>query len=346
MSEEIDQRAQNLLKTLVERYIREGEPIGSKTLCKDLAINISPATVRSVMHQLEERGFVKSPHTSAGRIPTEKGLRFFVDTLVNVQPLQSIDLESIKADLSLNGRDLPSLLDSVSNTLSQLSSFTGLVTMPRREHLILRQVDFLPMGQKRILVILVVNDYEVQNKVIQVDKEIPPNVLEQIANYLNSKFAGKDLNLIRKSIASELAQAQKDVNDLMSSHWQVANEALNPGKTEEDYIVAGQTNLLNFVNLSNMDQLVKMFDAFKEKSTILHLLDKSINAEGMQIFIGKESGYSFLEEFSIVTSPYVVDEQVIGVLGVIGPNRMNYEKVISIVDVTAKLLGSTLNKLN
>lgn len=336
----IDERAQNLLKVLIERYIKEGQPIGSRSLAKDSGMKLSPATIRNIMSDLEDMGMIVSPHTSAGRIPTVLGYRLFVDNLVTVKPLRNNLVEKLKLGLQT---ELPSdVIGRASTLLSSVTQMAGVVMIPRREHLTLRQIEFLPLTGQRVLVVLVVNEQEVQNKVIHTDRVYSPSELQQAANFLTREYAGKDLNLIREMLLGSMQKAREDMNKLMMTAMSVADQVLEE-KQNSDYIMAGETNLMGYAEMGNVDKLRQLFDAFTTKNDLLHLLDKSIHSDGMQIFIGEESGYSALDECSVVTSPYKVEDQIVGVLGVIGPTRMNYDRVISIVDVTAKLLSSALS---
>lgn len=342
---ELDDRAKDLLKKLVARYIREGVPVGSRTLAQDFALDISSATIRNVMAELERGGFLTSPHTSSGRVPTAKGYRFFVDSLLNVQPLDDAAVSALRGQLSLDGRDISMLIDTASKILSNITQLAGVVTLPKRDQLILRHVEFVPLSTRRVLTILVLNEYEVQNKVMDVAWDFSQADLEKMGNYLNDHFVGQDLLQSRKILLQELKEAQQDVNVFMSASLAMAERALVPAdKSKDNYILAGQSNLFQAFDSNNVDKLRRMIDAFNHKSVILNLLDQSIQNDGLQIYIGSESGYPELEELSMVTAPYSAQGQVVGVLGVIGPTRMNYEKVIQVVDVTAKLLGAALNQ--
>lgn len=336
----LDDRAQNLLKVLIERYIKDGQPIGSRTLAKDSGMKFSPATIRNVMSDLEDMGLIISPHTSAGRVPTVQGYRLFVDNLVTVKPLRSNLVEKLKLELQTDS--LSDVIGKASSLLSSVTQMAGVVMIPRREQLTLRQIEFLPLTSQRVLVVLVVNEQEVQNKVIHTDRVYSPAELQQAANFLNQEYAGKDLNAIRELLLGSMQQAREDMNRLMATAINVADQVLEE-KTNSDYIMAGETNLMSYAEMGNVDKLRQLFEAFTTKNDLLHLLDKSIHTDGMQIFIGEESGYSVLDECSVVTSPYKVEDKIVGVLGVIGPTRMAYDRVIPIVDVTAKLLSSALS---
>ncbi len=328
---------------LIQRYIRDGEPVGSRTLSRDSGLDLSPATIRNVMADLEEMGLIRSPHTSAGRIPTPQGLRFFVDTLLTVQPPESEEVAHLREQLDPD-QNLQELMTTTSSLLSEVTRLAGVVTLPRREQLKLRQVEFLSLSAQRVLAILVVNDQEVQNRVIHTRREYTRPELEKAANYLNSAFLGQDLREARQRLLAEMRTARESMNEMMLAAIEMADKAFAAGEDHDDFVVAGQTNLMDFAELANMDKMRQLFEAFSQKERILHLLDGALHADGIQIFIGEEAGYEVLDECSVVTAPYEVEGQVVGVLGVIGPTRMAYERVIPIVDLTARLLGSALNQ--
>jgi heat-inducible transcriptional repressor len=338
-----DERSQHLLKVLIQRYIREGHPVGSRTLSRDSGLDLSPATGRNVMADLEEMGLVRSPHTSAGRVPTSQGLRFFVDTLLSIEPLGNQEAERLRQQIDPD-QDIPDLLSKTSSLLSEVTRLAGVVTLPRRERLHLRHVEFLSLSDRRVLVILVVNDREVQNRIIHTKRPYSASDLQQAANYLNSLFVGRDLMDAREQLLAEMRSARESMNQMMLAAIEMADQAFTPEGEGEDYVLAGQTNLMGFAELANMDKLRQLFDAFNEKQQILHLLDSALSADGIQIFIGEESGYQVLDECSIVSAPYEVDGRLVGVLGVIGPTRMAYDRVIPIVDLTARLLAAALKQ--
>ncbi|MBI5460726.1 MAG: heat-inducible transcriptional repressor HrcA [Gammaproteobacteria bacterium] len=340
----INERAQHLLRVLIERYIRDGEPVGSRTLARDAAMELSSATIRNVMADLEDMGFVKSPHTSAGRMPTVQGYRFFVDSLLTVQPLDGVDMQRLRAELNLD-LTRQDLVERASNLLSGITRMAGVVMLPRRKQAALRRIDFLPLSDKRVLVIMVINEREVQNRIIYTDRKYTQSELELAANFLNEQFGGKDIAAVRDVIVADLQQTHEDMNRMMKAAVEMAGQVFQADDMQEreDVVVAGQTNLMGFRELCEVDTLHHLFEAFNQKREILHLLDQCVNAEGVQIFIGEESGYTALDECSVVTSPYSVDGKVVGVLGVIGPTRMAYDRVIPIVDTTARLLGAALN---
>jgi heat-inducible transcriptional repressor len=339
----IDDRAQHLLRVLVRRYIREGQPVGSRTLSRDSGLDLSPATIRNVMADLEELGLIRSPHTSAGRVPTVGGFRFFIDSLLRTEPLEATALDRLRQELHAD-RNVDELMTSASTLLSEVTHLAGVVSLPRRESLRLRHVEFLPLSGKRVLVILVVNDREVQNRVIQTGRRYTESELQEAANYLNAVFGGRELFEARDALLAEMNAARDGVNRLMLAAIEMADKAFAAGERDTGYVLAGQTNLMDFAELADMEKMRQLFDAFNERRRILHLLDKALHADGLQIFIGDESGYEILGDLSVVTAPYTVQGRVVGVLGVIGPTRMAYERVIPIVDVTARLLGSALNE--
>ena len=338
----LSERAQYLLRALVHRYIRDGQPVGSRALTRDSGLDLSAASVRNVMADLEEAGYIQSPHTSAGRVPTDRGYRFFVDSLLKVRSVQGLDADNLRIRLE-GGQDAESLVDSASNLLSGLTHLAGVVTLPRRDYGSIRHIEFLPLSEQRILAILVLNDHEVQNRVIETDRAYSPAELQQVSNYLSSEFAGKSVAEVRRGLLEAMQADQQHMNSLMTAAIRVANELFSESdEAGEDFVMAGETNLMTFAELSSVEKLKELFEAFGRKRDILHLLDRCLSADGVQIFIGEESGYRAFDGVSLVTSTYQSDDQVLGVLGVIGPTRMEYDRVIPIVDVTARLLGHAL----
>jgi heat-inducible transcriptional repressor len=337
---QISERAQKLLKTLVECYIREGQPIGSKTLAQEGELTMSSATIRNIMMDLESAGFINSPHTSAGRVPTVRGYRFFVDSLINTQMLTECDRTSLDTQLPqcTNTKELISAASSMLSTMTQL---TGLVMLPRRESIVLRHVEFLPLSGNRVLVILVLNQHEVQNRVIYTDRCYSVGELQQAGNFLTSWFNNKDLQQIRQELLIALKQERNNIEQLTQTIMDMTNKALGEQETS-DYIVAGEANIFNFADHSGLGKLRELFEAFAQKRDILHLLNQCLHADGIKIYIGEESGYEPLGGCSIITAPYHKNNKVVGVLGVIGPTRMPYEQAIAAVDVTAKLLSIAL----
>ncbi|MBI3141140.1 MAG: heat-inducible transcriptional repressor HrcA [Rhodocyclales bacterium] len=336
----LDKRAQILLKTLIERYIAEGQPVGSRALSRFSGLELSPATVRNVMSDLEELGFIASPHTSAGRVPTPRGYRFFVDTLLTVRPLPPRELHELEEHLQ---PDNPRrLISSASQLLSELTRFASVVVAPRRSTPKIRQIEFLSLSEKRILLIIVTAEGDVQNRILFTQRAYTPSELTTAANYLNQNFAGLDFQEIRARVHEELRQLRADVTELMAAAVQAAGQAVS--ETSAQYVISGERNLLEVEDISsNMTRLRELFALFEQRTGLVQLLDISNRAEGVQVFIGGESGLAPLDECSVVTAPYEVNGRVVGTVGVIGPTRMAYERVIPIVDITAKLLSSALS---
>ncbi len=338
----LNERSLQLLKTLVERYISDGQPVGSRALSKGSELNLSPATIRNVMADLEEIGLVHSPHTSAGRVPTVSGYRMFINTLLTCKPMESKDFNRLQEGLTAND-DAGDMIGTASRLLADLTQMAGIVTLPKRETVYFRHIEFLPLSNTRVLVIFVTNEQEVHNKIIQTDKQFSAAELQQAANFINSVYSGRSLQSVREVVFKELQEDQQRMNQGMLDAIKIAQLALQPNGKKEDYVLTGETNLMGFSELGNRDYLKKLFEAFSQKQSVLHLLDKCMKAEGVQIFIGEESGYQAFDQCSLVTSAYSVSDEVVGVLGVIGPTRMAYEKIIPFVDITAKLLGAALN---
>jgi heat-inducible transcriptional repressor len=337
-----NERAQYLLKVLIQRFIRDGQPVGSRTLSLDSGLDLSPATIRNVMADLEELGFVSSPHTSAGKVPTARGYRLFVDTLVRYKQPKGDDIRKLQAQFEKQFHDSDELLGAVSSLLSNITSMAGVVTIPRPHQATLRQIEFLPLSEKRVLAILVVNDREVQNRILHIERAYTSSELQRAANYINENYAGIDLLQIRERLISDLESTRDSMNRAMHDIIAVAQAAMHETTPKNQFLLAGETNLMDFAELSDLDTLRRLFEAFSRKRFMLDLLDRSINAKGVQVFIGDESGFKILDNCSVVTAPYNVDDDTIGVLGVIGPTRMAYDRVVPIVDVTARLLGSAL----
>jgi len=348
--EVLDERAQSLLKVLIERFIADGQPVGSRTLAKAVAQSmgntLSPATIRNVMSDLEEQGFVASPHTSAGRIPTSRGYRLFVDSLLTVSPLENNRLQEFQHDISTQAVNRSQLIQSASDLISEVTHMAGVVTLPRRERVILRHIEFLPLADNRVLVVLVINADEVQNRIIQLDQALDVAKLQQAANYLNNRYAGLDLIQIRQQLLDDMQRARQSMDSMMSAAVTLADDALGQAQNEHnpDFVLTGQTNLMRFEELCDLQRLRGLFESFGEKQELLGLLDKCLASDGVHIFIGEESGYQALDECSVVTAPYEAEGQVLGVLAVIGPTRMAYDRVIPIVDATARILGTALSR--
>ncbi|MFA5083380.1 MAG: heat-inducible transcriptional repressor HrcA [Hydrogenophilaceae bacterium] len=336
----LNERARILLKTLVECYIDEGQPVGSRTLAKQTGLNLSPASIRNIMSDLEDGGYIISPHTSAGRIPTAKGYRLFVDTLLTVKPLAHPDLSQIEARLAPS--DPQRLVTSASRLLSDLTQFAGVVVVPHRRRQTFRQIEFIRLSEKRILLIIVTPEGEVQNRVLVSDHSYTDSQLTEAANFFNSHYGGLSFEVARTRLVKELIDLQSDISRLMQAAVQVGSETL--GQSESDYVISGEVNLLRTPDLSaDMERLRRLFNLFEHKTDLMQLLDMSDKAGGVQLYIGAESGVSPLDECSVIAAPYEVDGQVVGTLGVIGPTRMAYERVIPIVDITARLLSNALS---
>lgn len=338
-----NERAQQLLKVLIQRFIRDGQPVGSRTLARKSGIELSPATIRNVMSDLEELGLISAPHTSAGRIPTAQGYRLFVDSLIRYKPPNKADIERLKTHFVEQADNPVSLIDSVSSMLSEVTSLAGVVTVPKGQRAVLRQIEFLSLSDNRVLAILVINDREVQNRVLHTETNYSREELQRAANYINENYVGTDLDKIRTGLIADLEETRDTMNQAMLDVISVAQTAMDGATTpKEEFVLSGETKLMDFAEMSDVETLRRLFDAFSKKRFMLNLLDKSINADGVQVFIGNESGYQILDDCSIVTAPYHIDEDHVGVLGVIGPTRMAYDRVVPIVDITARLLESAL----
>ena len=337
----LNDRAQILLKTLVDRYISDGQPVGSRALQQYSGLEVSSATIRNVMADLEEMGLVSSPHTSAGRVPTALGYRLFIDTLMVVQPLDSVRVQQLEHQLQ---PDYPSrLLTQASNLLSELTHFAGVVATPKRSTFTVRQIEFLRLSENRVLLIIVMPDGEVENRVLVTHKDYTQSQLTEAGNFLSQHYADCPFQDIHQRVQGELHQLQHDLTALMSAAMAASDAAI--ARKNEDYVISGERNLLHINDLSsNMNQLRGLFNVFEQKTELLQLLDASRHAPGVHIFVGSESGLAGLDECSVISAPYAADGQVIGTLAVVGPKRMNYEKVIPIVDVTAKLLSNALSQ--
>lgn len=343
MNDLINDRAQQILKSLIELYIRSGQPVGSKALVEEARLPISAATVRNVMAELEEYGFITSPHTSAGRIPTASGYRLFVDSLISVQPIADSTLSRLQVELH-PAQSSQDLVTATSKLLSDITAQAGVVTLPKREKTVLRQIEFLPLSDNRVLVVLVANKQEIQNRVIQTHRPYSRAELSAAARFLNENFTGKSLESARTELLNSMERDRMQMDNLMRTVLDVAQQAFQPGQGEHDYVLSGQSRLLHSAEPVSMDKIRGLFDAFNEKREILHLLDNCVNAGGIQIFIGQESGYDVLDDYSVITAPYEEGGRIVGVLGVIGPTRMAYDRVIPVVDATARLLSAALSK--
>jgi len=337
---DLTERQKLVLSLVIRDYIEHAQPVGSINLVKDFNLDFSSATVRNELVVLTEKGYLRQPHTSAGRVPTPRGYRLFVDKLLTMRPLEAGQLDEMEG--ALHGRPANQVISSASQLLSSLTHFAGVVMAPRRSASRIRQIEFLNLTEKRILLIIVTTDGDVQNRVLVTEKAYSPSELVQAANYLNQNFAGLDFEQIRQRISAEIQQLREDVKTLMALALDAGDEALSGSAAP--YVISGEHNLLDVEELSsNMKRLRELFDLFEQRSSLMRLLDISNRAAGVQIFIGGESGIASLDECSVVAAPYSVDGQVVGSVGVIGPTRMAYERVIPIVDITARLLSSALS---
>ncbi len=339
----LNQRASIVLKKLITSYINDGQPVGSKQLAQNTGLNISPATIRNVVSALEQQGLVAAPHTSAGRIPTELGLRFFVDSLLEVQPLENTLVEQLSSELNPD-QDTESLINHATQMVSEMTNMAGVITIPKPSQSVLRHIEFLSLPDRRVLAILVINEKEVQNRVLHLDKDMSQSELTQAANFLNEHFAGRDIYEVRKQLLDEMNNTRSDMDMMMQSAITMAGKALDDSSQDDkEYLVQGKTRLMRFGN-QDSQQLQQLLDVFDHKREMLGLLDRCIQADGVKIFIGQELGIQGLGDFSVITSPYEIDGESLGVLGVIGPTRINYDQIIPVVDITARLLGEALNQ--
>jgi heat-inducible transcriptional repressor len=335
----LDDRSRQLLKTLIERYIADGQPVGSRALARISGLELSPATIRNVMADLEDMGFVSSPHTSAGRVPTPRGYRLFVDSLLTVQPLEQQQTDLMQGQLQV--ADPSRAIQNAAQLLSRLSQFAGVVLTPRRTSAF-RQVEFVRLSDRRVLLIIVTPEGDVQNRVLMTEAPYTPSQLVEAANILNEQFAGRSFSEVRERLHGDLRILREDISRLMESALQAGSQA---AEESEPLVISGERNLLGVSDLAtDMDKLRRMFDLFDHRSRLMQLLDTAINAHGVQIYIGGESTLVPVDDMSMVVAPYTVDGKVIGTLGVIGPTRMAYERVIPIVDITAKLLSNVLSQ--
>ena len=343
MDLEPNNRAQYLLKVLIQKYISDGSPIGSRTLLEDSGLDLSPATIRHVMSDLEDHGLIRAPHTSSGRIPTARGYRMFVDTLVRYQKPDTDYIDEIQSDLRADNYDTGQLIDKVSNTLSRITSLAGIVKVPKGDNVSLKRIEFLPLSENRILTILVLNNDEVQNRILDTKEKHSASELQKVSNFINENYANQSLDSIRMKLVSDMHETRLSMNKEMQDIISTASKAMEVAdENEDEFIVAVERNLMDFAELSNVEKLKQLFDAFSSKRMMIDLLDRSISADGVQIFIGSESGFSMLDDCSVVAAPYKLSKNQVGVLGVIGPKRMAYDRVVPIVDLTAKMLGSII----
>ena len=330
----LDERAKFLLKTLVERYIADGQPVASRTLSKTSGIELSPATIRNVMADLEDLGLITSPHTSAGRIPTSRGYRLFVDTMLTTK-LDVLETPVLQSDQPQK------IISNAANLLSSLSHFVGVVMVPKRG-MVFRHIEFMRLSEKRLLVIIVSPDGDVQNRVILTESDYSAQQLIETSNYLNSNYSVMSFDLVREKLKAEMDSLRGEIGKLMQAAVQVSTEVLT--QAQDEVIISGERNLLSVSDFSgDLGQLRRAFDLFEQKAQLLQLMESSAKADGVRIYIGGESQVVPVEELSVVSAKYEMDGQVVGTLGVIGPTRMHYERMIQIVDLTSKLLTNALS---
>ncbi len=338
---ELDERAQVLLRQLINLYTRDAQPVGSKSLAQMSRLDVSSATIRNIMAKLEDMGLVDSPHTSAGRVPTAAGYRFFVDSLLEVDDLGSSAQQVISQSFS-SDKTSTDLIQSASEILSRVTHLAGIVTLTHTAPAEVRHIEFMKLSERRILVILVINQDDVHNKVIHVDRDYSEIELQQAAQTLSRYLIGRSFENARKLLLEELSELRSDVNEIMETVLTAMEDVCNLS-SHDDLLTSGETNLFEYAELSDINKLRDIFNVFNHKTELLKLLDGCTSAEGVEIFIGSESGYSVLSDCAVVGAPYHVKGEIVGVLGVVGPTRIAYERVIPVVDVTAKLLTSALN---
>lgn len=339
----LNERAQHLLKVLVERYIEEGLPVGSRSLSKDAGLNLSPATIRNVMADLEDLGFITAPHTSAGRMPTASGYRFFIDTLLTVKPLHQDLIQ--KLEVEIRQKSSPSnLLETASRLLSETTHMASLVMLPKTDTQTFSHIEFVPLSEQRLLVILV-SGQQIHNKVIEAPRNFTPEELRVSANFLNHRFAGKDIQSIKDALISELQKDRERLSQELLDAAALGKLALTQQQDSRNpLMVSGEINLMDFTELADLEYFRGLFETLHQKEEMLRLMERCIDSPGIKIFVGRESGHRALDQCSLVTSTYRINDQPLGVLGVIGPTRMEYERVIQLVDITAKLVGAALNQ--
>ncbi len=337
---ELDERAQTLLRYLIKSYTRDGQPVGSKSLAQHAGIDVSSATIRNIMAKLEEMGLVNQPHTSAGRVPTEAGYRLFIDSLLEVKDLGKSAQESLSQAFS-DDQTSTDLIQTASNMLSQMTHLTGLISVSRPAQIVIRHIEFMKLSDRRILVIMVINSDQVHNKVIHVDRDYTDLELAEAEKLLSRYLLGSNFTSATRQLRAEIKQHKDDVNLILESVLQVMGSVCEED-SQDSLLMAGESNLLQFAELADINKLRELFELFNQKRDLLHLLEGCTDAEGVQIFIGSESGFSVLSDYSVIGAPYQINDEVVGVLGVIGPTRIAYDRVIPTVDLTARLLSSAL----
>ena len=339
---DLDERAQTLFRHLIQSYTKDGQPVGSKSLAQQSGIDVSSATIRNIMANLEHLGLVDSPHTSAGRVPTQAGYRFFIDSLLEVRDLGKSAEQTLNDTFSID-KTSNDLIQSASGILSQMTQLTGLISVNRPARINVRHIEFMKLSDRRILVIMVVNSDQVHNKVIQVDREYSDLELTEAEKLLSQYLIGSDFSAAKKQLQDEIKRHKDDVNNIMESVLDVMGSVCGEDAEQDALLTSGESNLLQFAELSDINKLRDIFAIFNQKRDLLHILDGCSDAEGVQIFIGSESGYTVLNDCTVIGAPYSLGDDVVGVLGVIGPTRIAYEKVIPAVDLTARLLSAALN---
>jgi heat-inducible transcriptional repressor len=340
MEKLLDPRARQLLRSLIAQHIDDGAPVGSRILAKRSGLDVSPATIRNIMADLEDLGLLAAPHTSAGRVPTAQGYRVFVDSLIQVEPLASSQMQQLRSTINPSA-GTQTMLANAGEMLSAMSQFVGVVTVPQRGQFAFKHIDFVALDAGRVLVILVFSDNEVQNRIIQTRRLFSASELEQTANYLNQHFAGLPLSEIRSALVREMRETRDELQRVLAAAVELSEHAFeSPG---EDVVLTGQTRLMSAPELSDVERLRELFEVFSRKREILGLLERCMKAQGIRVFIGEESGLAPLDGCTVITAPYVTQGKILGVLGVIGPTRMAYERLIPIVKATAELLGEALN---
>ncbi|HEX7340179.1 MAG TPA: heat-inducible transcriptional repressor HrcA [Rhodanobacteraceae bacterium] len=342
---DLDARSRRLLRSLIAQYLADGEPVGSRTLAKSSGLDVSPATIRNIMADLEEVGLVTSPHTSAGRIPTPRGLRLFVDSLVELKPLSPMERARMAHEMTQRSGTARDIMTSTSALLSAVTHFVGIVSLPGQADFPLRHIDFVALPDARVLVILVFADNQVQNRVVQLSAHLSSRTLEQAANYLNSHFGGLRLDDIRAQLADELREAGSELNRVLSEATELASATFAAAPGAGDVLVTGQTNLMSYDEMADIGRLRDLFEAFQQKRDLVQLMDVCAHAQGVQLFIGEESGFAALNGCSVVTATYTSGNRVLGSVGVIGPTRMAYQQVIPVVQTTAELLSDALSQV-
>lgn len=340
-SYDLDERAQKLLRYLIKSYTQDGQPVGSKSLAQHAGIEVSSATIRNIMAKLEDMGLVNSPHTSAGRIPTQAGYRFFIDSLLEVRDLGKSAEQSLHEAFT-EDKTSTDLIQTASSMLSQMTHLTGLISVARPSKVEVRHIEFMKLSDRRILVIMVINSDQVHNRVIHVDRDYSDLELAEAEKLLSRYLVGSNFISAKNMLRAEIKQHKEDVNSILDSVLEVMGSVCEEDN-QEALLMAGESNLLQFAELADINKLRELFELFNQKRDLLHLLEGCTDAEGVQIFIGSESGFTVLSDYSVIGAPYRIDNEVVGVLGVIGPTRIAYDRVIPAVDLTARLLSSALN---